>query len=132
MKTQNIEKILDQIFENKFWEEIAKRCLGCGICTYLCPTCHCFDIQDEKKGKHGARIRVWDSCMYSEYTKQASGYNPRLYQMNRFRNRVYHKFNYFPKNSQVFGCVGCGRCIIECPVNIDIIETINDAWKVEK
>ena len=132
MKTQNIEKILDQIFKNKFWEDIAKRCLGCGICTYLCPTCHCFDIQDEKKGKHGARIRVWDSCMYPEYTKQASGYNPRPSQRNRLRNRVYHKFNYFPKNSQVFGCVGCGRCITECPVNIDIIEIINDAWQVEK
>jgi ferredoxin len=132
MQTKNIEKVLDQIFENKFWGEIAKRCLGCGICTYLCPTCHCFDIQDEKKGKHGARIRVWDSCMYSEYTKQASGYNPRPSQMNRIRNRIYHKFNYFPKNSQVFGCVGCGRCITECPVNIDIIETINDARQVKK
>jgi ferredoxin len=132
MQTQNIEKILDKIFENSYWEKIARRCLGCGICTYLCPTCHCFDIQDEKKGKHGARIRVWDSCMYSEYTKQASGYNPRPNQMNRVRNRVYHKFNYFPKNSKVFGCVGCGRCITECPVNIDIIETINDAGQVKK
>jgi Fe-S oxidoreductase len=70
--------------------------------------------------------------MYPEYTKQASGYNPRPNKMNRLRNRVYHKFNYFPKNSQVFGCVGCGRCIIECPVNIDIIEIINDARQVEK
>jgi sulfhydrogenase subunit beta (sulfur reductase) len=132
MQTQNIEKILDKIFESSYWEKIAKRCLGCGICTYLCPTCHCFDIQDEKKGEHGARIRVWDSCMYSEYTKQASGYNPRPNQMNRIRNRVYHKFSYFPKNSKVFGCVGCGRCITECPVNIDIIETINDAGQVKK
>lgn len=131
-KTEKIEDILDDIFENKYWEEIARKCLGCGICTFLCPTCHCFDIQDEIADKKGARIRVWDSCMYPEYTMQASGYNPRPVQMNRVRNRVYHKFNYFPKNQHVFGCVGCGRCIDECPVNIDIIEIVTKAGEVKK
>jgi len=132
IKSEDLVSILDSIFENKYWEEIARKCLGCGICTFLCPTCHCFDIQDETAGDKGARIRVWDSCMYQEYTMQASGYNPRPNQMNRIRNRVFHKFNYLPKNNQVFGCVGCGRCITECPVNIDIIEVVNQAREVKK
>jgi len=132
IKSEKIVPILDSIFENKYWEEIARTCLGCGICTFLCPTCHCFDMQDEIVGDRGARIRIWDSCMYSEYTMQASGYNPRPNRMNRIRNRVFHKFNYFPKNNQVFGCVGCGRCITECPVNIDIIEIVNQAREVKK
>ena len=70
--------------------------------------------------------------MYPEYTMQASGYNPRPDKMNRIRNRVFHKFNYLPKNNQIFGCVGCGRCITECPVNIDIIEVVNQAREVKK
>jgi sulfhydrogenase subunit beta (sulfur reductase) len=131
MNTENIGEILETIRETTYWEDIARRCLGCGICTFLCPTCHCFDIQDETKGNRGARIRVWDSCMYPEYTCQASGYNPRPFQMNRVRNRVFHKFNYFPKNYAVIGCVGCGRCITFCPVNIDIIEIINKAREVK-
>lgn len=126
----NIDTILDDIFDAEYWETIAKKCLGCGICTFLCPTCHCFDIQDEIADVNGARIRVWDSCMYKEYSLQASGYNPRPSRKNRMRNRIYHKFNYFPKNTHMFGCVGCGRCISECPVNIDIIEIINKAREV--
>jgi len=108
------------------------RCLGCGICTFLCPTCHCFDIQDETLESNGARVRIWDSCMFREYSLQASGYNPRPEQTSRVRNRVFHKFSYFPKNHQEFGCVGCGRCISECPVNIDIVEIVNKAREVKK
>ena len=127
MRVDNIDAILDTLFESPYWETIAQRCIGCGICTFLCPTCHCFDIQDETAKNTGARVRVWDSCMYQEYSCQASGYNPRATQMNRVRNRIYHKFNYLLKNNQVLGCVGCGRCIEECPVHIDIIEIISKA-----
>jgi ferredoxin len=132
IQCKNLVSHLDSMFDHDYWKEIAKKCLGCGICTFLCPTCHCFDMQDELAGDKGARVRVWDSCMYPEYTMQASGYNPRPHQTNRIRNRVFHKFNYLPKNNQVFGCVGCGRCITECPVNIDIIEVVNQAWEVTK
>ena len=132
MNIEEIENILDRMFNSKFWEDIARKCIGCGICTYLCPTCHCFDIQDETTGKEGGRVRVWDSCMYPEYTLQASGYNPRPTRMNRIRNRIFHKFNYFPKNHQIVGCVGCGRCIDNCPVNIDIIDLVNRAREVKK
>jgi ferredoxin len=132
MKTENIAEKLETLFENKLWKMISLKCLGCGTCTYLCPTCHCFDIQDEATLTQGARIRVWDTCMSPEYTIHASGHNPRPERMNRMRNRVYHKYNYYPKNYDEIACVGCGRCITNCPVNIDIIEIINTAQEVKK
>lgn len=131
MNTEGAAEKLGKMFNHKYWEQVAMRCIGCGICTYLCPTCHCFDIQDESTLKEGGRIRVWDSCMNPEYTHHASGHNPRPSRMNRVRNRVFHKFNYFPKNEGVFGCTGCGRCIDYCPVNIDIINIINDVKEIE-
>jgi len=130
-KTEGIAEKLDKIFENPFWKEIAFKCVGCGTCTYLCPTCHCFDIQDETTLTKGARVRVWDTCMNPEYTLQASGYNPRPARTNRVRNRVYHKYNYYPKNFDVIACVGCGRCIDLCPVNIDIIDVVTRAGEVK-
>ena len=90
-RIQKVDKIaekLDKIFENPFWKEVADKCLRCGTCTYLCPTCHCFDIQDEATMTNGARVRIWDACMIPEYTLQASGYNPRPTRMNRMRNRA--------------------------------------------
>lgn len=134
MKINNVDafvKKLDTIFDAPYWKTIAMKCLGCGACTYLCPTCHCFDIQDETTLDKGARIRVWDSCMRPEYTLHASGHNPRPERMNRVRNRVYHKYNYYPKNHQMIACVGCGRCIDNCPVNIDIIDVITKAGEVK-
>ncbi|MGD2250226.1 MAG: 4Fe-4S dicluster domain-containing protein [Candidatus Methanofastidiosia archaeon] len=131
----NIEDIvekLEELFESDYWRDIAKTCLGCAACTYVCPTCHCFDMQDESTFTKGARIRVWDSCMFPEYTQQASGYNPRPERMNRVRNRVYHKFDYFPKTWDIMGCTGCGRCIAVCPVNIDIVKVVNTAQEVKK
>ena len=130
-KNDGIAEKLDKIFENHFWKEVADKCLRCGACTYLCPTCHCFDIQDEATMTDGARVRIWDTCMIPEYTLQASGYNPRPERMNRMRNRVYHKYNYYPKNLGVIACVGCGRCIDNCPVNIDIIDVVNRAGEVK-
>lgn len=130
-KTNGIAEKLDKIFENPFWKQVAFKCVGCGTCTYLCPTCHCFDIQDETTRTKGARVRVWDTCMNSEYTLQASGYNPRPARTNRVRNRIYHKYNYYPKNFDVIACVGCGRCINLCPVNIDIIDVVTRAGEVK-
>lgn len=129
--TDGIAEKLDNIFENPFWKTVAFKCVGCGTCTYLCPTCHCFDIQDESTLTKGARVRVWDSCMNPEYTLQASGYNPRPARTNRVRNRIYHKYDYFPKNYDVIACVGCGRCIDNCPVNIDIIDVVTKAAEIK-
>jgi ferredoxin len=130
-KTDGISEKLDKIFENPLWKEISLKCVGCGTCTYLCPTCHCFDIQDESTLTKGARVRVWDTCMNPEYTLHASGYNPRPTRSNRVRNRIYHKYNYYPKNFDVIACVGCGRCIDLCPVNIDIIDVVTKAGEVK-
>lgn len=123
---KNIKPILDRSFEHKFWDTIHGKCLKCGTCTYLCPTCHCFDISDETKGETGVRIRNWDSCMYSLFTKAASGHNPRPSQKERWRQRVMHKFKYYVDNFGAISCVGCGRCVQLCPVNIDIRKIISD------
>ena len=126
MKLEGKREKLANLFESDYWAEIYQKCLGCGICTYLCPTCHCFDITDEVQGKKGQRVRTWDSCMFPEYTVHASGYNPRPSRKNRLRNRVYHKYRNYIENFGLVQCCGCGRCINYCPVNVDIINIIND------
>ena len=121
-----IEKRLDQMLESPFWERVQEKCIGCRICTYLCPTCHCFDIVDEALSNKGQRVRNWDSCLSSLYSQETSGHNPRPTNRERTRQRIMHKFNYFPKNFDQIACVGCGRCIIYCPVNFDIRQTIKE------
>lgn len=121
-----IEKRLDQMLESPFWERVQEKCIGCRICTYLCPTCHCFDIVDEALTNKGQRVRNWDSCLSSLYSRETSGHNPRPTNRERTRQRIMHKFNYFPKNFDQIACVGCGRCIIYCPVNFDIRQTIKE------
>ncbi len=127
------EKIADRLesISKDFFGRIYRKCLGCGICTYLCPTCHCFDIDDETKGDEGKRIRLWDSCMYPIYTLHASGHNPRPTGKERWEQRLMHKFNHFVRNHNIFGCVGCGRCVRYCPVNLDIRKVLEDAMKEE-
>ncbi len=116
------EEIMD-LFELPLWEETAERCLNCGVCTFICPTCYCFDIQDESLGAEGQRYRLWDSCMFPLYTLHASGHNPRPTKTERLRQRFMHKLKYFPNRyDKKLSCVGCGRCILYCPVNIDIRE----------
>jgi len=124
-----IEKRLDQMLESPFWERVQEKCIGCRICTYLCPTCHCFDIVDEALTNKGQRVRNWDSCLSSLYSQETSGHNPRPTNRERTRQRIMHKFNYFPKNFDQIACVGCGRCIIYCPFNFDIRQTIKEIQK---
>jgi sulfhydrogenase subunit beta (sulfur reductase) len=107
--------------DTAFWEEQSRRCLGCGACAYVCPTCACFDIQDEG-GVSGKRLRCWDSCGFSMFTLHTSGHNPRPLQSQRWRQRLMHKFAYMPERQQVLGCVGCGRCSRACPVDMNILE----------
>jgi len=111
-------------FDHEIWEELARPCVNCGVCTYLCPTCHCFDVTDEERHGRGARIRAWDSCQFSLFTRHASGHNPRPTGTTRLRNRTLHKFRYFPHTHGPLLCVGCGRCIIHCPAGIDLRETL--------
>ncbi|MEW6227365.1 MAG: 4Fe-4S dicluster domain-containing protein [Bacillota bacterium] len=107
-------------FADPAWEDVYRKCLGCAVCTYLCPTCHCFDIGDEAVDVRGERVRNWDSCMFPLFTLHASGHNPRPSRKERFRQRIMHKFNYFVENNGCVACVGCGRCVENCPVNLDV------------
>jgi len=127
---REIKPILDTHFEDPFWDTIHRKCLACGTCTYLCPTCHCFDISDEVKRADGIRLRNWDSCMYPLFTKEASGHNPRPSQKERWRQRVMHKFRYYVDNFGAISCVGCGRCVMACPVNLDIRKVVADIAKI--
>lgn len=131
-KAPDISKIPDALLalfdDLPFWEEVSAKCHSCGACTYLCPTCYCFNISDEARGLSGKRFRTWDNCMSYQFSLEASGHNPRPTKAHRLRNRVGHKFSYYPKlHSGVIACVGCGRCIKSCPVSMDIREIVLDA-----
>ena len=115
---------LEANFESAVWREASERCIGCGVCTYYCPTCHCFDIQDEADGGRGARFRTWDSCSFRQFTRHASGHNPRPDQASRWRQRIMHKFLYYPERFGAISCTGCGRCGRECPVDLGVEETV--------
>jgi len=121
-----LNKRILQVFEAPIWDEISFPCINCGICTYVCPTCWCFDIQDEVYKQKGDRIRNWDSCMFPIFTLHASGHNPRAEKFRRVRQRFMHKLKYYPeKYKDGVQCSGCGRCIMACPTNMDIREIAN-------
>ncbi len=115
---------LNELFELEDWKELSEGCLGCGACTFVCPTCQCFDIRDFKTNDGVVRFRCWDSCMYSDFTQMAAE-NSRKTQMQRYRQRFMHKLCYFPSQyNGVYSCVGCGRCVNKCPQHLNIIKVI--------
>ena len=124
--TAEISKRLPQVFnDQEFWEKISAKCVSCGICTFLCPTCYCFDINDEMlRQDTGARYRNWDSCSFAVYTKMPAE-NPREEKWRRVRQKVYHKYMFYPELFGMIACTGCGRCIRQCPVNWDIAQTLS-------
>lgn len=110
---------LDGVFHHvDFWKQQTNKCIRCGICAMVCPTCYCFDMADEKD----ERCRFWDACTLKMFTKEASGFNPRADKFRGYRQRFYHKFNFFNKVFEESLCVGCGRCILNCPTKVDILE----------
>ena len=114
----------NEIFDAPEWAELSESCLGCGTCTFVCPTCQCYDIKDFNTGNGVIRYRCWDSCMYSEFTRMAHG-NNRNTQKERFRQRFMHKLVYFPENNDgMFSCVGCGRCLAKCPISMNIVKVM--------
>ncbi len=127
---KTIAKKYEQIFENtEYWTRMADGCLSCGICTFVCPTCYCFDICDEDIFRQGARRRIWDACMFTDFTLEASGHNPRTKVYQRLRQKVCHKYSFSVRKYDVISCVGCGRCTRSCPVNIDIYSIVSEAMK---
>ena len=114
----------EKFFNAPEWKELSDTCLGCGTCTFVCPTCQCYDIKDFNTGHGIKRFRCWDSCMYSDFTKMSAG-QPRLTQLERFRQRFMHKLVYYPTNNDgLFSCVGCGRCMAKCPIQMNIVKVM--------
>ena len=110
-------------FNSEKWESLYKTCIACGTCTFLCPTCQCYDITDYNTGKKVKCHRAWDSCMSEDFTKMAHG-NPRNSHKERFRQRFMHKLVYHSQSGGKYGCTGCGRCTTKCPVNLSILKVI--------
>jgi ferredoxin len=122
VNTDRLKQIdTNELYKAPFWEDVSFSCINCGTCTFVCPTCWCFDIQDENRGNSGMRMRNWDSCMFPLFTMHGTGHNPRGTKLHRVRQRFMHKLKYYVDKYDVgIQCVGCGRCVRSCPVNIDI------------
>jgi hypothetical protein len=115
---------LNELFDAPEWESLSEACLGCGACTFVCPTCQCFDIRDFKTNEGVIRYRCWDSCMYSDFTQMAAA-NSRTTQLQRYRQRFMHKLVYYPSQHEgLYSCVGCGRCVNKCPQHLNIIKVV--------
>lgn len=134
INTEDVKRKLQEtwVWDDPFWERLHEKCIGCGACTYLCPTCHCFDIVDEGSEQQGRRVKLWDSCMFPLFTLHASGHNPRPTGKERWRQRLMHKFRYWLEDHGEVGCVGCGRCVVDCPVNLDIRQALREVESLIK
>ena len=119
-----IQEALRAGFDSPVWQAQAMRCIGCGSCTFTCPTCHCFDMVDESHGTSGCRVRNWDACQFSLFTAHASGHNPRADQAARQRQRSLHKFVIYPQKFDDYLCTGCGNCFRNCPVNLGVLNVL--------
>jgi len=126
---ESVREALRRRFDDPVWAEMAKSCLACGTCAFVCPTCHCFDIQDEGTGREGLRQKNWDACAFPLFTLHTSGHNPRPNQGSRWRQRLSHKFHYYPEKFRQVLCTGCGRCMRLCPAGMDMLA---DLVEIEK
>lgn len=129
---EGISARLREAFDDIYWSRLADRCLHCNVCSYVCPTCYCFDIRDYSEKGGAVRVRTWESCQSPGFTKAAGGHNPRADKGTRLRQRFAHKLLYYPEEFGTSHCTGCGRCVKACPVNIDIREIIGDVQKLGK
>lgn len=119
--TTQLPLLMDALYDDEVWEELGERCLSCGACSMVCPTCHCFDVNDklDMDGKGGSRERTWDSCLYLNFAAVAHGENFRSSRASRVRQRFYHKLlGYLTKHDRVL-CTGCGRCVTACKADIN-------------
>ncbi len=119
-KKDTLQQIVAAGYNSKVFTEQALTCVECGGCVFMCDTCHCFLLADEKDGPIAKRIRVWDGCLYKNFGRVAGEGNPLKLRFMRLRNRYIKKFDFFVNNMGIQACCGCGRCIDVCPGRIDI------------
>jgi ferredoxin len=125
MNYREINEKMQERFDSPAFETISSNCISCNTCAFVCPTCHCFKISDEKIRDAGVRYKSYDSCNNVYFTLMAGGHNPRNVKYRRWRQRAMHKFVYYKERFGVNLCVGCGKCTLSCPVNISIFEVVN-------
>ncbi|MCX6276924.1 MAG: 4Fe-4S dicluster domain-containing protein [Bacteroidetes bacterium] len=125
MNYKEVNEKLAKIFDTPEFENVSANCVSCNTCAFVCPTCHCFKISDEKVRDTGVRYKSYDSCNNGYFTLMAGGHNPRPAKYRRWRQRAMHKFVYYKERFGENLCVGCGKCTTSCPVNISIFEVVN-------
>lgn len=131
MNYTEINAKMQKIFDTPEFEKVSNNCIGCNTCAFICPTCHCFKISDEKVKDGGVRYKSYDSCNNGYFTLMAGGHNPRPVKYRRWRQRAMHKFVYYKERFGANLCVGCGHCAISCPVNISIFDVVNSVANSE-
>ncbi len=119
-KPEELPAILEAGYENRFWEERSAKCFSCGSCNLVCPTCYCFNVEDDTDWNltSGTRVRQWDGCMLASFSLVAGGHNFRGSKVARYRHRYYRKGKYLWDRMRQIACVGCGRCTTACTAKI--------------
>jgi sulfhydrogenase subunit beta (sulfur reductase) len=128
-KKDTLQQIVTKGYNADTWKEFCLSCVECGACNFICCTCHCFLLSDNKTKQGYPRLRVWDSCQYANFARVAGGANPLKRRAERLRNRFLKKFDFFVDTLGMPACEGCGRCIEACPGKIDIREVLKDLAK---
>lgn len=124
--TSSYRELVRDSYDSSVWKKYSESCVECGGCNQICPTCRCFLLSDKKRGEKYEKYYLWDSCLLAGFARVAGGANPRPYLFQRFANRLFCKFFFFPENINLDACTGCGRCISVCPGKIDMRKVLRD------